>query len=261
VSMGKLAHTKPARGWPSLLIPSPLVGGQACSYQARVPKGSQAHSRDSSVKPQFPQFLPEVARVSEPSAPRVNPRCVLHTPAPGRQSSAARTEHLDHPPDAAVANQSAREHRALHVQPLAEVDRGFAAGLGRLARTVAGWASVVTKAVSSSCLRPSAGCSLPLDGGGALMNQGVHYVDLLCWILGHVEEVAALWATQARTIEMEDVALALLTFRSGNFLSVLDGDGAPLVTGEQAGANVAVIRAVYDSARTGRPVVPAQPQR
>ena len=40
-------------------------------------------------------------------------------------------EHLDHPPDSAVANELASEHRALHVQPLAEVDRVLLAGLGR----------------------------------------------------------------------------------------------------------------------------------
>jgi predicted dehydrogenase len=45
-----------------------------------------------------------------------------------------------------------------------------------------------------------------------------------------------------------------------DFLAALDGGGQPLVTGAQARANVAVIRAVYDSARSGRPVVPA-PQR
>ena len=181
-----------------------------------------------------------------------------------------------------------------------------------------------------------------LDGGGALMNQGVHVVDLLCWIMGPVQEVTALCVTHAHTIEVEDVALALLRFRSGavgllqattatypgfperleisgtggsviveagelrvaelvdekgdvgayggrpgtsapagataaadpaalagaahqaqlaDFLTALDGDGRPLVTGEQARANVAVIRAVYDSARSGRPVAPARAQR
>ncbi|HVT70471.1 MAG TPA: Gfo/Idh/MocA family oxidoreductase, partial [Trebonia sp.] len=54
-----------------------------------------------------------------------------------------------------------------------------------------------------------------LDGGGALMNQGVHYLDLLCWIMGPVAEVTALCATQAHDIEVEDVALALLRFTSG----------------------------------------------
>jgi UDP-N-acetyl-2-amino-2-deoxyglucuronate dehydrogenase len=181
-----------------------------------------------------------------------------------------------------------------------------------------------------------------LDGGGALMNQGVHYLDLLCWIMGPVDQVTALCATQTHTIEVEDVALALLRFRSGavgvlqastavypgfperleisgtggtvtveagdirsmelldekgdvgafgavvssapsatepsatatttsatdpkiiggsahlaqfaDFLAALDSGGQPLVTGDQARMDVAVIRAVYDSAQSGRPV-------
>ncbi len=54
-----------------------------------------------------------------------------------------------------------------------------------------------------------------LDGGGALMNQGIHYVDLLRWIMGPVSEVTALCATQDHLIEVEDVALALVRFKSG----------------------------------------------
>jgi UDP-N-acetyl-2-amino-2-deoxyglucuronate dehydrogenase len=55
-----------------------------------------------------------------------------------------------------------------------------------------------------------------LDGGGALMNQGVHTVDLLQWLAGGV---ATLWA-QTRTaaherIEVEDVAVATLAFTNG----------------------------------------------
>lgn len=55
-----------------------------------------------------------------------------------------------------------------------------------------------------------------LDGGGALMNQGVHTADLLRWLCGPVETVYA----QARTlaherIEVEDVVAATVTFVSG----------------------------------------------
>lgn len=178
-----------------------------------------------------------------------------------------------------------------------------------------------------------------LDGGGALMNQGVHYLDLLCWIMGPVAEVTALCATQAHDIEVEDTALALLRFQSGavglvqattaaypgfperleisgtggsviveagavrsaellsergdvgsygtkaspaaagdvvtsaaadpavlranahqaqfaDFLDALGSGRDPLVTAEQACADLAVIRAVYDSARLHRPVAP-----
>jgi UDP-N-acetyl-2-amino-2-deoxyglucuronate dehydrogenase len=184
-----------------------------------------------------------------------------------------------------------------------------------------------------------------LDGGGALMNQGVHYVDLLCWMMGPVAEVTALCATVDHAIEVEDTALALLRFHSGavgvlqastavypglperleisgtggsviveagdirlqelagekgpvgsyggkpgpppsapppaataaadpaaisgdshlaqlaDFLAALDQGGQPLVTGEEARDDVAVIRAVYDSARLGRPAAPAASRR
>ena len=51
--------------------------------------------------------------------------------------------------------------------------------------------------------------------GGSLMNQGVHYVDLLLAAMGPVAEVTAIIATQTHQIEAEDTALALLRFRSG----------------------------------------------
>lgn len=51
--------------------------------------------------------------------------------------------------------------------------------------------------------------------GGSLMNQGVHYVDLLLACMGPVTEVTAITATLTHRIEVEDVALALLRFRSG----------------------------------------------
>jgi UDP-N-acetyl-2-amino-2-deoxyglucuronate dehydrogenase len=54
-----------------------------------------------------------------------------------------------------------------------------------------------------------------LDGGGALINQGIHYTDLLRWIMGPPVEVVALTATNAHDIEVEDTALALLRFESG----------------------------------------------
>jgi UDP-N-acetyl-2-amino-2-deoxyglucuronate dehydrogenase len=54
-----------------------------------------------------------------------------------------------------------------------------------------------------------------LDGGAALVNQGIHTVDLLLWLLGPVARVRALTATRLHPIEGEDVALALLEFASG----------------------------------------------
>ncbi|MGI6206846.1 MAG: Gfo/Idh/MocA family protein [Anaerolineae bacterium] len=56
------------------------------------------------------------------------------------------------------------------------------------------------------------------DGGGALMNQGVHYVDLLQWIMGGVKEVFAYAdiAAHHERIEVEDVAVAAVRFLDGS---------------------------------------------
>jgi predicted dehydrogenase len=55
-----------------------------------------------------------------------------------------------------------------------------------------------------------------LDGGGALMNQGVHTVDLLVAALGRPVEVFAYTATLAHErIEVEDVAVGVVRFESG----------------------------------------------
>ena len=55
-----------------------------------------------------------------------------------------------------------------------------------------------------------------MDGGGALMNQGVHTVDLLQWLAGGVTNLYAQTRTLAHErIEVEDTAVAALTFASG----------------------------------------------
>lgn len=63
-----------------------------------------------------------------------------------------------------------------------------------------------------------------LDGGGALMNQGVHGMDLLLWLMGD-DEVATVYAKAdhvVRDIEVEDTAVALITFKSGAY-GVIEG--------------------------------------
>jgi len=55
-----------------------------------------------------------------------------------------------------------------------------------------------------------------LDGGGALMNQAIHNVDLLYWLMGDVESITAFGATLAHVrIEVEDTAVAALRFKNG----------------------------------------------
>ena len=54
------------------------------------------------------------------------------------------------------------------------------------------------------------------EGGGALMNQAIHQVDLLLHLCGPVSEVQGMWQLGARhQIESEDVVNALLRFDSG----------------------------------------------
>lgn len=61
-----------------------------------------------------------------------------------------------------------------------------------------------------------------LDGGGALMNQGVHGIDLLQWIMGDVATVYAKADHLVRKIEVEDTAVALLTYKNGAY-GVIEG--------------------------------------
>jgi UDP-N-acetyl-2-amino-2-deoxyglucuronate dehydrogenase len=54
-----------------------------------------------------------------------------------------------------------------------------------------------------------------LDGGGALMNQAIHTVDLVQWLFGPVARVSSAVATRIHDIEVEDTAAAVLEFTSG----------------------------------------------
>jgi predicted dehydrogenase len=53
------------------------------------------------------------------------------------------------------------------------------------------------------------------DGGGALMNQAIHNVDLVQWLAGPVASVVGRTARLAHTMETEDTASALLTYANG----------------------------------------------
>jgi UDP-N-acetyl-2-amino-2-deoxyglucuronate dehydrogenase len=65
-----------------------------------------------------------------------------------------------------------------------------------------------------------------LDGGGALMNQGIHYVDLLQYLVGPVAEVSAYSTTRAHErIEVEDIVVAAIKFKSGA-LGFIEGNTA-----------------------------------
>ncbi len=54
-----------------------------------------------------------------------------------------------------------------------------------------------------------------LDGGGALMNQSIHMIDMLCDLMPPVESVQAYTGTLGHKMEAEDVATAVLRYTSG----------------------------------------------
>lgn len=54
-----------------------------------------------------------------------------------------------------------------------------------------------------------------LDGGGSVMNQGVHSVDFIQWAIGPVKRLVARTGTFAHNIECEDVGMALIEFENG----------------------------------------------
>ncbi|HEY8709364.1 MAG TPA: Gfo/Idh/MocA family oxidoreductase [Burkholderiaceae bacterium] len=56
--------------------------------------------------------------------------------------------------------------------------------------------------------------------GGAFMNQASHYVDMVDWLVGPVDNVHAYTATLARDIEAEDTGVMSLRLRSGALASV-----------------------------------------
>lgn len=61
-----------------------------------------------------------------------------------------------------------------------------------------------------------------LDGGGALMNQGIHGIDMLQMIAGDIESVKAECKTLSRNIQVEDTSVIIVKFKHGG-LGVIEG--------------------------------------
>ena len=60
------------------------------------------------------------------------------------------------------------------------------------------------------------------EGGGVLVNQSPHQLDLLRWFLGDVEEISGLWANLNHPeIEVDDSAVAIVRFKSGALGSII----------------------------------------
>ena len=67
--------------------------------------------------------------------------------------------------------------------------------------------------------------TLKLDGGGALMNQAIHMVDILQHLMGPVDSLQAYIATLGHKIEVEDTGAAVLKFKN-NALGLIYGSTA-----------------------------------
>ena len=70
-----------------------------------------------------------------------------------------------------------------------------------------------------------------LDGGGVLMNQSIHSIDLLQWLMGPVKSIFAYTDTLVHRMETEDVAVAVLRFANGALGTIAATTGAYPGTG------------------------------
>jgi UDP-N-acetyl-2-amino-2-deoxyglucuronate dehydrogenase len=86
---------------------------------------------------------------------------------------------------------------------------------GRLGRILQADAYVKWFRSAAYYSRPIKG-SWATEGGGALINQAIHQVDLLLWLIGGISEVYGCWQLGAfHQIESEDIACALVKYASG----------------------------------------------
>jgi UDP-N-acetyl-2-amino-2-deoxyglucuronate dehydrogenase len=90
-----------------------------------------------------------------------------------------------------------------------------AIGAGRLGRLLQCDAYVKWYRTDAYYARPVKG-SWAVEGGGALINQAIHQLDLLLWLVGPVTEVSGMWQLgAAHNIESEDVVSAVMRYENG----------------------------------------------
>jgi UDP-N-acetyl-2-amino-2-deoxyglucuronate dehydrogenase len=73
--------------------------------------------------------------------------------------------------------------------------------------------------------------------GGALMNQSIHHIDALQWLVGDVESVFAFTGTQAHQMEAEDTGVVVLRFKNGALGSI---EGSTITYPQNIEGSVAV---------------------
>jgi UDP-N-acetyl-2-amino-2-deoxyglucuronate dehydrogenase len=87
--------------------------------------------------------------------------------------------------------------------------------LPRLGQLVSATAAIPNWRPQSYYDQPGRG-TLARDGGGVLLTQGIHTLDLLTWFAGEAEEVKSFWTTTpVHRMETEDLACAAIRFKSG----------------------------------------------
>jgi UDP-N-acetyl-2-amino-2-deoxyglucuronate dehydrogenase len=100
------------------------------------------------------------------------------------------------------------------------------------------------------------------DGGGVLMTQAIHYIDLLVWMMGEPVEVTGRIATVTHDIEVEDTAVATVAFASGALATVTATTAADTSLGArvQVTASSGATRAIleYPEGTDGRAVLRAE---
>lgn len=101
--------------------------------------------------------------------------------------------------------------------------------------------------------------------GGSLMNQAIHYVDLLTWMMGPAERVAAFMDTRYHQMEAEDMTTACVRFANGalgtiqSTTSTFQGLPARLeIHGERGNAIVEGDRLIYCDAAGGCLMPPSE---
>ena len=66
-----------------------------------------------------------------------------------------------------------------------------------------------------------------MDGGGSLMNQAIHTIDLMRWLMGEVASVRSVMGIYAHDIETEDMTASVITFKNGAAAAICQQQHAP----------------------------------
>lgn len=98
-----------------------------------------------------------------------------------------------------------------------------------------------------------------LDGGGALMNQAIHTIDMVQWLTGGVSSVQAITGTLTHPIETEDTAALVLSFANGGIgmvAATTSANGTAPVDIDLVGSDGRITLTDYEITRWDVPTAP-----